>query len=44
MVIETERDDTTWYECEKCGLMLDNRDEAQKHEQNCKGEEADYLQ
>ncbi|WP_449271515.1 DUF7128 family protein [Halococcus thailandensis] len=44
MVIETRHDGDTWYECESCGLMLDNPDEARQHEQNCDGEEPDYIQ
>jgi hypothetical protein len=44
MVVETEHDGETWYECELCGLMLNNPDEAQQHEDNCDGEEPDYYQ
>jgi uncharacterized C2H2 Zn-finger protein len=44
MVVETERDGKTWYECELCGLMLKDPDEARRHEDNCDGEEPDYYQ
>jgi hypothetical protein len=44
MVVEIQHNDTTWYECESCGLMLNHLDEAQQHEQSCNGEEPNYLQ
>lgn len=44
MVEETTKDDRTWYECERCGLMLDTREEARQHEENCDAEEPSYLQ
>ena len=44
MVTETTRDERTWYECEKCGLMFDDRDEATEHEQNCDAQEPNYIQ
>ena len=44
MAGETEYSGITWYECELCGLMLDDKDEAQQHEDNCEGEEPDYYQ
>jgi len=44
MVVETERDDMTWYECEHCGLMFDSREDARQHEENCDSEEPSYLQ
>lgn len=44
MVVETERDGTTWYECEECGLMFDDGDDASKHEENCDAEDPNYLQ
>lgn len=44
MVAETKHNGTTWYVCELCGLMLDTHDLARQHEQNCDGEEPDYLQ
>ncbi|HET7324258.1 MAG TPA: hypothetical protein VFJ06_08000 [Halococcus sp.] len=44
MVVETERDGTTWYECEECGLMFDDSDDAQTHEENCEAEDPNYLQ
>ncbi len=44
MVGETERDGMTWYECEQCGLLFDNRDDALHHEENCDAEEPAYIQ
>ncbi len=44
MVSATERDDMTWYECDKCGLMFDSRDEARQHEDGCDSEDPSYLQ
>jgi uncharacterized C2H2 Zn-finger protein len=44
MVAETERDGTTWFECELCGLMFDARDDADQHEGNCDAEEPSYIQ
>jgi len=44
MVTTTERDGVTWYECEECGLMFDQRDDARQHESNCDSEEPAYLQ
>lgn len=44
MVVETERDDATWYECEDCGLLFDEREDAATHEQNCDAEEPSYIQ
>lgn len=44
MVVETERDDMTWYQCEQCGLMFDNRDDATEHEKHCDSEEPSYIQ
>ena len=34
----------TWYRCEKCGLMFDDPDDAEKHEENCDAEEPSYIQ
>lgn len=44
MVEETERDDMTWYRCERCGLMFDDRGDAAEHEDNCDAEDPSYLQ
>ena len=36
----------TWYECESCGMLFDDRDDARQHEDNCDSDSADpsYLQ
>ncbi len=44
MVTTTERDDMTWFECETCGLLFDDRMDASRHEENCDAEEPTYLQ
>ena len=44
MVATTERDDMTWYECEECGLLFDNEQDARQHEDNCTAEDPEYLQ
>ena len=44
MVVETERDGTTWHECEHCGLMFDDDQEAAQHEEACDAEDPSYLQ
>jgi len=44
MVTTTERDDGEWYQCEECGLMLDDPEDAEQHEANCDAEEPSYLQ
>lgn len=44
MVAETERDGMTWYECEKCGMLFDDRSDASSHEENCDAEDPSYLQ
>ncbi|MFC7154706.1 hypothetical protein ACFQPA_04450 [Halomarina halobia] len=44
MVTQVERDDMTWYSCEGCGLMFDNRDDAKRHEEHCNAEEPTYIQ
>ena len=44
MVVQTNRDDGTWYECEACGLMFDDRSDAKQHETNCDAEGPSYIQ
>jgi len=44
MVEATERDGMTWYQCEHCGLLFDEESDAIQHEENCAGDEPDYLQ
>ncbi|MFB6165438.1 MAG: hypothetical protein ABEJ31_09800 [Haloarculaceae archaeon] len=44
MVEQTEREDGTWYACEKCGLMFDDRSDARDHEGNCDAEDPSYIQ
>lgn len=44
MVEETVKDGTTWYVCEKCGMMFDDREEARQHEDTCDAEDPAYLQ
>jgi hypothetical protein len=44
MVVQTERDEMTWYKCEACGLMFDDRSDATQHEENCDAEEPTYIQ
>ncbi|WP_282102517.1 DUF7128 family protein [Halovivax limisalsi] len=44
MVAETERDGATWYECEICGLLFDEYEDASMHESNCDDEDPSYIQ
>ncbi|WP_458188685.1 DUF7128 family protein [Haladaptatus sp. NG-WS-4] len=44
MVAITERDDMTWYRCEQCGLMFDDKEDAKQHEANCDAEDPSYIQ
>ncbi|GCF12308.1 hypothetical protein Harman_02430 [Haloarcula mannanilytica] len=44
MVVQTERDDITWYKCETCGLMFDDQSDARQHEENCDDEDPSYIQ
>ena len=44
MVVTTERDDMTWYECETCGLLFDDQQDARQHESNCDDEDPSYIQ
>ena len=43
MVVPTEQDGKTWYECEECGFLMEEQDEAERHEATCDGEEPSYL-
>ncbi len=43
MVVETERDDMTWYECEECGLMFEDHGDAETHEETCDAEGPSYI-
>lgn len=44
MVTSTVRDNTTWYQCEECGLMFGAENDARQHEENCTAEDPSYLQ
>jgi hypothetical protein len=44
MVSTVQRDGQTWYECEECGLLLDDESDAEAHEKTCDAEEPSYLQ
>ncbi|CCQ32376.1 C2H2 zinc finger DNA-binding protein [Halorhabdus tiamatea SARL4B] len=44
MVTETERDGLIWYQCEVCGMLFDDREDAGKHEDNCDAEDPSYIQ
>lgn len=44
MVVNTERDDATWYECETCGLLFDEQSDATEHEKHCDGSDPSYIQ
>jgi len=44
MVATETRDGATWYECEACGMLFDERDDAARHEANCDAEEPSYIQ
>ena len=44
MVVQTQRDEVTWYKCEDCGLMFDDEDDARQHESDCNGEDPSYIQ
>lgn len=41
MVVQTERDGTIWYECESCGLLFDDRSDAQAHEKRCDDDDSE---
>jgi len=44
MVSTVERDGQTWYQCDECGLLLDDETDAKAHEEHCDAEEPSYLQ
>ncbi|WP_336003247.1 DUF7128 family protein [Halorientalis halophila] len=44
MVVQTQRDEVTWYKCEECGLMFDDESDARQHEADCDGEGPSYIQ
>lgn len=44
MVVQTERDDATWYECETCGLLFDDETDAREHERRCDDDDPSYIQ
>lgn len=44
MVQQQQRDGSTWFACEGCGMMFDSRDDAEQHETNCDAEEPSYIQ
>lgn len=44
MVTTTQRDQMTWYQCEECGLLFDDEQDANQHEATCDAEEPSYLQ
>lgn len=44
MVVETQREDGVWYECEDCGLTFDAKADAKQHERRCDAEEPPYIQ
>jgi hypothetical protein len=44
MVSQTTKDDATWYECEECGLLFDDQEDAKAHERNCDAEDPSYIQ
>ncbi|MFP9193969.1 DUF7128 family protein [Natronosalvus vescus] len=44
MVVSTQRDDATWYECEECGLLFDLETDAEEHERHCDAAGPSYIQ
>jgi uncharacterized C2H2 Zn-finger protein len=44
MVVQTTRDDATWYECEQCGMLFDEKGDARQHEETCDAEDPSYIQ
>jgi hypothetical protein len=43
MVAATRLEQTTWYRCEKCGLVLVTRLDAEQHEEHCAGDLPSYC-
>jgi uncharacterized C2H2 Zn-finger protein len=44
MVATSQRDGETFFECEVCGMLFPNEDEASQHESTCDDSDPDYLQ
>ena len=44
MVSRVERDGTTWFRCEHCGMLFRTHEEAAAHEETCDAEDPAYLQ
>lgn len=44
MVSTVERDGGTWYQCDECGLLLDDKQDAKAHEENCDADDPSYFQ
>jgi hypothetical protein len=44
MVSRVERDGTTWFRCDRCGMLFQTREEAAAHEATCDAEDPTYLQ
>ena len=44
MVDQTEREGTTWYECEGCGMLFDDQRDARTHEERCDDDDPAYIQ
>ncbi|MFB6179439.1 MAG: hypothetical protein ABEI77_06915 [Halorientalis sp.] len=44
MVVQTQRNEMTWYKCEECGLMFDDQNDATQHEGHCDAEGPSYIQ
>ncbi|WP_302928748.1 DUF7128 family protein [Natronocalculus amylovorans] len=44
MVTQTKRDDGVWFQCEKCGLLLDDQIDAKRHEEACDAKDPTYFQ
>ncbi|SDM74281.1 hypothetical protein SAMN04487949_2463 [Halogranum gelatinilyticum] len=43
MVAATQVEQTTWYRCEKCGLVLATKLDAEQHEEWCAGDLPSYC-
>lgn len=44
MVVTTQRDEMEWFQCEDCGLLFDDPEDAKSHEKCCDAEEPAYIQ